>query len=125
MKTINTTDVRVNYSNKTIVITKKFAKKIENPLSDEFNEFMGLCGKLAGFEVVVKASVKRTKKDTLKGLNYDFMRQYIERHDDEDKSKMAQFKRITVKNEDNLSTKKYGEVKKWFLEQYPEICEAA
>ena len=121
MKTINTTDVRVNYSNKTIVITKKFAKKIENPLSDEFEEFMDICGRLAGFEVVVKASVKRTKKDTLKGLNYDFMRQYIERHD-ENGENMKSFTKMTVKNEDNLCTKSYGEVKSWFLEQYPEVA---
>ena len=118
-------DAKVNFNNNTIEITKAFAKKAANPMSAEFKELMELRNNLEGFEVVVKASVKRTKKDTLKGLNYDFMRQYIERHDDEDKSKMAQFKRITVKNEDNLSTKKYGEVKKWFLEQYPEICEAA
>ena len=122
MKTINTTDVRVIYNTKTIVITKKFAKKIENPLSEEFNEFMEIRERLSDFEVVVKASSKRTKKDSLKGLNYDFMKQYIERHDDENATLMAEFKKMTVKNEDNLATLSYGEVKKWFLEQYPEVA---
>lgn len=123
--TINTTDVRVNYNNKTIVITKKFSKKIENPISKEFEEFMNLRERLADFEVIVKTSSKRTKKDSLKGLNYEFMKQYIARHDDENETVMKEFKKRAVKDEDNIATLSYGEVKKWFLEQYPEICAAA
>lgn len=120
---ITSTDVKVIYSNKTIVITKKFAQKIGNPLSKEFTAFMELREKLSDFEVVVKATAKRTKRETLKGLNYSFMEQYIARHDDE--SVMSEFKRMTVKNEDNLATKSYGEVKAWFLQQYPEILNVA
>ena len=119
-------NAKVNFNNNTIEITKAFAKKAANPNSDEFKELMALRGNLTGFEVVVKASVKKTnKKASLKGLNYGFMEQYIARHDDEDNSRMEEFKRITVKNDDTISTKSYGAVKKWFLEQYPELCEAA
>ena len=125
MKTINTTDVRVNYNTKTIVITKKFAKKIGNPLSEEFAEFMELRKMLSDFEVEVKESPKKSsKRETLKGLNYEFMKQYIARHD-EDGENMKSFTKMTVKNEDNLTTKKYGEVKACFLEQYPVIAKAA
>lgn len=115
-------DAKVNFNNNTIEITKAFAKKAANPMSAEFKELMELRNNLEGFEVVVKASVKRTKKDTLKGLNYDFMRQYIERHDDENNSRMVEFERITVKNDDTLATKSYGEVKRWFLEEFPEVA---
>ena len=115
-------DAKVNFNNNTIEITKAFAKKAANPMSAEFKELMKLRSNLAGFEVVVKTSVKRTKKDTLKGLNYDFMRQYIERHDDENNSRMVEFERITVKNDDTLATKSYGEVKRWFLEEFPEVA---
>ena len=124
-KTIKSTDVRVIYSNNTIVITKKFSKKIGNPLSKEFEEFMELRNTLPEFKVVVKDSPKKSsKRDSMKGLNYNFMRQYIERHDENGEA-MKSFTKMTVKNEDNLSTKTYGEVKAWFLEQYPEICAAA
>ena len=115
-------NAKVNFNNNTIEITKAFAKKAANPMSAEFKELMELRNNLEGFEVVVKASVKRTKKDTLKGLNYDFMRQYIERHDDENNSRMVEFERITVKNDDTLATKSYGEVKRWFLEEFPEVA---
>ncbi len=80
---ITSTDVKVIYSNKTIVITKKFAQKIGNPLSKEFNDFMELRERLSDFEVVVRETAKRTKRKTLKGLNYSFMEQYIARHDSE------------------------------------------
>lgn len=120
--TINTTDVRVNYSTKTIVITKKFAKVISNPFTEEFKAFMELRERLSDFEVVVKATAKRTKRETLKGLNYSFMEQYIARHDDENATVMAEFKKMTVKDDDNLATLSYGVVKKWFLEQYPEVA---
>ena len=125
MTNITSTDVRVNYNNSTIVITKKFSKKIANPLSEEFKEFMELRNMLPEYKVVVKDSPKKSsKRETLKGLNYDFMKQYIARHD-EDGENMKSFTKMTVKSNDNLNTKKYGEVKAWFLEQYPEICEAA
>lgn len=122
INSINSTDVKVIYTNKTIVITKKFAQKIGNPLSREFNDFMELRNTLSDFEVVVRATSKRAKKETLKGLNYDFMKQYIARHDDENETVMKEFKKMTVKSDDNLVTLSYGEVKSWFLEQYPEVA---
>ena len=122
INTINSTDVKVIYSNKTIVITKKFAQKIGNPLSREFKDFMELRNMLSDFEVVVRATAKRTKRETHKGLNYDFMKQYIARHDDENATVMTEFKKMTVKTDDNLATLSYGEVKAWFLEQYPEVA---
>lgn len=124
MNTMMNRDAKINFNNNTIEITKAFAKKAANPTSAEFKELMSLRQSLAGFEVVVKASTKRAKKDSLKGLNYDFMKQYIERHD-ESGIVMEEFTKRTVKNEDNLATQSYGEVKAWFLEQYPEICKAA
>ena len=120
----DTRDAKINFNNKTIEISRTFAKKAANPMSDEFKELMSLRQSLAGFEVVVKAAPKRAKKDSLKGLNYDFMKQYIERHD-ESGSVMKEFTKRTVKSDDNLGTLSYGEVKAWFLEQYPEICKAA
>ena len=117
---------RIDFNNNTIVLTKAFAQKAANPTTEEFKELMSLRKNLEGFTVVVKESARKAnKKNSLKGLNYGFMEQYIARHDDEKNSTMVEFKKITVKNGDALSTKSYGEVKKWFLEQYPEFNEVA
>lgn len=119
-------NAKVNFNNNTIEITKAFAKKAANPMSAEFKGLMELRNNLEGFEVVVKASSKKSsKKDSLKGLNYEFMRQYIERHEGENSDAMVEFTKMTVKDEDNLAILSYGEVKKWFLEQYPTVAKAA
>lgn len=115
----------INYKNSTIEITKTFAKKAGNPNSSEYAELMQIRKDNPNYRVAVVASAKKKAKNSLKGLNYDFMKQYIERHDTEDHSVMAEFTKKTVKSNDHVAPESYGAVKKWFLEQYPEICEAA
>lgn len=114
--------IKVNSTKREIVITKAFAKKAENYGSTEYNELKSAKNDNPTFKVVIK---KTARKDSLKGLNYDFMKQYIERHEGEDSSKMVEFRKMTVRDEDNLATLSYGEVKKWFLEQYPTVVKAA
>ena len=116
------TAIRINSTKREIVITKAFAKKAEQFKSDEYNALRDAKNENPTYKVVVR---KTSKKDTLKGLNYDFMKQYIERHEGENSSAMAEFTKMTVRDEDNLATLSYGEVKKWFLEQYPTVAKAA
>ena len=123
--TINAQNVKINFDNNTIEITKAFSKRASNPMTKEFEELMELQNKLPEFKVVVRTTTRKVKRDYLKGLTYEFMRQYIERHDDENNSNMVEFKKRTVKNDDNVMTDSYGEVRKWFLEVYPEINRAA
>ncbi len=117
------TTITLNMSKKTIEITKAFEKKASKYGTPEYDDLMAVKRDNPDFRVVVRAI--KTKKDTLKGLNYDFMKQYIERHDDENNTNMIEFVKRTVKNNDNVKTDTYGEVKKWFLETYPEINRAA
>lgn len=115
-----------NFEEKTIVITKTFAKKAGIIGTDEFRILQQYREIYKDFEVqIAYAAPKRNKKDSLRGLNYSFMERYIEKHDDEDHSNMTEFKSMTVKNDENVKPKSYGAVKKWFLKMYPEIQEAA
>ena len=114
--------IRVNSAKREIVITKAFAKKAERYGSAEYNELKSAKNDNPSFKVVIK---KSAKKDSLKGLTFDFMRQYIERHDDENQSNMKAFTKMTVRDEDSLATLSYGEIKKWFLEQYPTVAKVA
>lgn len=117
---------KYNHEDKAIEITKAFAKRASVFGTEEFKLLQQYREYYKDYEVRVTTTMaKRTKKNNLKGLSYDFMKQYIERHDTEDQSIMEEFNKKTVKNEDNIATKSYGEVKKWFLEQYPEIAKAA
>ena len=114
--------IRINSAKNEIVITKSFAKKAEAFGSTEYEELKAAKNDFPNFKVVIR---KTSKKDSLKGLNYDFMKQYIMRHEGEDSDTMAEFTKMTVRDEDNLATLSYGEVKKWFLEQYPTVAKAA
>ncbi len=122
---MNAQNVKINFNSNTIEITKAFSKRASNPMTEEFKELMKLQKELPEFKVEVRKTSRKVKRDTLKGLNYDFMKQYIERHDDENNTNMVEFLKRTVKNDDNVKTDSYGEVKKWFLEVYPEINRAA
>ena len=76
------------------------------------------------FEVVVKAPSKR--KGEYKGLTYAYMRAYITKHDDDKKSKMAEFKNLLAEdkqNEELVEAACYFEVREWFLNTFKEVAE--
>ena len=79
-----------------------------------------------GFEVQIKAPSKR--KVELRGLDYKYMREYIQKHDDEQHSKMEKFKTLIaqdkkdkVEGAEHLEAAGYLDVRAWFLTAFPEI----
>jgi len=112
--------MRINYEERTIVMTKKEAKDASVYGSEMYKALKDIRKDFPEYTVVVKASSKKAKKNGLKGLNYDFMEQYIARHGNDDD--MKEFKSMTVKNGDKVSPKSYGAVKAWFLDKYEEVA---
>ena len=109
--------IRVNSTKREIVITKAFAKKAEQFRSDEYNELRDARLENPTFKVVVN---KAAKRDTMKGLTFKFIEQYVEKNGTE--SQMDEFKTLT-KNEDGIQSMSYGEVKEWFIVSFPEVVE--
>ena len=64
---------------------------------------------------------------SFKGLTYEYMVKYIEKHDDEDKTIMAAFKSLRGTSEEgqdmNAGSTSYKKIKDWFLNTFPEIAE--
>ena len=114
------TTIKINYKNHTIEMpTKKFANAASRYGTEEYNALQGARSDYPNFRVVLaKANTKR--KDSLKGLNYEFMESYIKNHD-EDGSILKVFNKKRGLDAESLSSLTYGEIKAWFLEQYPEI----
>lgn len=104
-------NITIDYAKKTIAITKSFEKKARVYGSDEYMELREARNEFPNFRLVVKAS--KSGNNTFKGFNYDFMVEYIKKHDDEAKSIKAEF--------DELKKKHYSyiEMKKWFIEKFP------
>lgn len=116
-------NLNVNRKNGTIEMSKKFAAAASNPFSDEYAQLNAVRRDYPKFKVVT-VSQKTTKPD-FKGLTYDYMRKYIVKHDDAEKSIMAEFEMLTATSEEAtellMEAASYHEVKTWFLDQFPEI----
>ena len=116
--------MNANLMTKKIEMSKKEAKaagKIGTPEFEELKNYMAI---YPGFEVQIKAPAKR--KVEFRGLTYEYMKNYIKKHDDEDGKKMAQFLSLTGQDEhgkiDGIEVAGYLDVKDWFLDQFPDVA---
>ena len=114
-------NIKINRKNNTIEITKTFDKAASKFGSEEYNLLKDARNDNPGFRVVVKTS--KQKRDSTKGLDYKYMEAYIKKHDDENGTIMEEFLTMRGKIDDDFTvgSRSYGEIKKWFLNTYPEI----
>lgn len=117
-----------NHKNHTIEMTKKFYKASCKFGTDEYEIVFKMLEKFPAYKPVIKttSNSKKTgtsKKACFKGLDYEFMESYIEKHDNDKKEIRAEYdsKREIAKG--NRSVNGYAVIKKWFLEKYPEFEE--
>lgn len=113
----------INYEKKVIEMTKTEAKEAGNPNSEKFEELMKYRSVFPDFAIIVKKT--SVKRDTYKGLDYDYMKKYIETHDNKDEN-LQMFYKLRGLNKNgvrdvSIEEHTYGEIKMWFLEAYPEI----
>lgn len=117
-------NIKVNRQKRTLEITKTFEKAASRCGSDEYIALIDAQLQNPGFAVKV-VSAKNTKSNPYAGLNYDFMKKYIEKHDDEEKSMMTEFKELRAKDdfsiEMGIKSAAFCEILDWFLETYPEV----
>ncbi len=115
-----------NHKNHTIEMTKKFYKASCKFGTEEYEIVFKMLEKFPTYKPVIKTTAKKTgtsKKSCFKGLDYEFMESYIEKHDNDKKEIRAEYdsKREIAKG--NRSVNGYAVIKKWFLEKYPEFEE--
>lgn len=79
--------MNANLEKKVIEMTKKEAKEAGILNSEKFKELQTYLAVYPGYTVEIKAPAKR--KAEFKGLTYAYMRAYILKHDDEQKTIMA------------------------------------
>ena len=109
---------------KKIEMTKTEAKAAGKPNTDEYNTLMQLMKDFPGYQIeIAKTSTKKTVR--FKGLDFEYMQRYIEAHD---KDKLETFYELRGLDKDGkkigmAAAATYGEIKMWFLEQFPEIEE--
>ena len=120
--------MNANLMKKTIEMSKTEAKAAGKIGSEEFKELRQYMEMYPTFTIDIKAPAKR--KVEFRGLNYEYMKAYIKKNDDEDGTIMAEFndlialdKKNKVEGAEHLEAAGYLDVKKWFLAKFPEIKE--
>ena len=103
------TNITINYKKNTIEITKAFEKKASAYGSEAYIELCEARKAFPNYRLVIKAN---KANNTFKGMDYDFMLEYISKQPDAADRK-EEFNRL---RNSNLS---YGEIKQWFVETYP------
>ena len=103
------TNITINYKKNTIEITKSFEKKASAYGSEAYYELSEARKAFPNYRLVVKTT---KSNNSFKGMDYDFMKEYISKHD-EDEKRMGKFEKLRACD---LS---YGEIKQWFVETYP------
>jgi CRISPR/Cas system CSM-associated protein Csm4 (group 5 of RAMP superfamily) len=119
--------MNANIFSRKIEMTKAEAKAAGKIDSDKFNELRDYMEAYPGYEIQIKAAPKR--KVELKGLDYKYMRNYIQKSKRDDKDDiMATFNTLTAQDKkdgkelsEHLDAASYMDVKKWFLATFPEI----
>ena len=114
--------IRVNRKTRSIEITKAFDKAASRFNTREYEALQQVRKDYPTFTIVVKTV--RAKADRFKGLTYDFMEKYIASHDNADE-RMAEFNDLRATSDEaqllGAEALSYGEIKKWFFKNYPEI----
>lgn len=102
----------------------KAAGKLNTPEAKMLKEYRK---EYPGFELYIKPAIRR--KTEFKGLDYKYMRTYIQKCKREDKEAImekfntltAQDKKDGKENTEHLEAASYLDVKSWFLATFPEI----
>lgn len=128
--------MNANLMTKKIEMTKTEAKAAGKPNTAEYNTLLELMKNFPGFQIeIVKSAAK--KVDRFKVLDYDYMEAYIMSHSKEIEIELEENKKETKpilevfyelrgldkdgKKIGMAAAASYGEIKMWFLTQYPEI----
>lgn len=121
------TNLTINNKNRTIEMTKKFAKAVSRYGTEEYNALQAARKDYPTYQVVTKSSNSGKSKESHRGLTYDYMEKYIAKHDDEKKSIMTEFNMLRATSDEAKEVLaeacSYQEMKAWFFEKFPAIKE--
>ena len=118
-------NITINNTARTIEINKTFTKAASKFGSPEYLELQDARRDYPNFRVVTVA--QKGAKSEFKGLTYDYMKDYIAKHDDEDQSIMSTFLMLRGQDEAgkdaDAGSADYSEIKEWFFQTFPAINE--
>ena len=108
-----------------IEMNTTFAKMTQNPLSDEYALLQKTRMENPTFTVRRRQIKANPKKDTYKGLTYEYMEHYIGTHEPDDQvdEVLAHFEELKLISQCHGKRLRYPTIKKWFLNRYPDVAQ--
>ena len=76
--------LKINFEERTIVMTRKFAKNADDPHTREFRLLQEVMETYPTFRVVNHTIKKNPNKECYRGLTYDYMRTFIRTYESEE-----------------------------------------
>ena len=114
--------MNANLFSRKVEMTKTEAKAAGKPNTAEYNTLLELMKNFPGFPIeIVKSAAK--KVDRFKGLDTNYMENYIKSHKPELLETFYELRGLDAngKKVELAAAATYGEIKMWFLTQFPEI----
>ena len=126
LKTMKNT-LKIDFNGKKTVMDRTFAKNCTNTNSDEYAHLQSVRRDQPDFTVVTKTIKRNPEKETYKGLTYEYMEDYILRHESEENALaiIKEFNELRTISKCHKQGLRYPTMKRWFLEKYPEIVDFA
>lgn len=119
--------LKINHENKAIVMDRTFAKFAENTRSEEYAHLQQVRRDYPDYTVTIRTIKRNPEKETYKGLTYEYMEDYILRHESEENALaiIKEFNELRTISKCHKQGLRYPTIKRWFLEKYPEIVDFA
>ena len=114
--------VWLDHARKMIIMSRTFAKKAEDPRSNEYAILKQLREDNFGYAVIRKEIRKNPHSEHYKGLTYDYMRTYITNHEPEASRQTMSDELEHMIEISKCHSIRYATIKKWFLAKYPDIA---
>ena len=118
--------MNINMKKNAIELTKKEAAAAAKFGTTEYKQLQEARRDYPTFSVKTVSQKPATKKNTFKGLTYEYMEMYIQKHDDAEKSIMAEYLMLRGKTDEAeealAESFTYQEMKEWFLKKFPAIA---
>lgn len=113
--------LRVDFTNRKIIMDRTFAKLVEDTRSPEYEHLQRVRQDYPNYTVVQNHIHKNTKKKTYKGLSYDYMEDYILKNGKIEI--LREYYHMREISECHGKAFRYPVVKQWFLDKFPEIMQ--
>ena len=111
--------LKLNHTNRTIVMDKTFAKFAADTRSSEYAHLQQVRQDYPLYTVVQRHIRKNTRQEHYHGLTYAYMEDYITTHGGTDDRRI--YDEMKLISRCHSKGFRYPTIKAWFLERFPEV----